>query len=492
MKPGADLLCTVAEIREIDRRAIEALGGDGFVLMARAAESAWRRLRARWPEARRIVVLAGHGNNGGDGHLLAAIARREGCDVVVVRADEREPRTDEARRARATHVEAGGIECIGDARALDDADVVVDALLGVGLARAPAREVASLIEAANASRAPVLALDVPSGLDADTGHAPGDCIDADATVAFIALKRGLVTGVADDVVGALSLETLGVDASLVESLAPQARRCGAHALRDRLRPRARTAHKGDCGHVLVVGGDDGYGGAALLAAAAAARAGAGLVTLATRAAHVAPVLASRPEVMVRAIEPAADLAPLLARADVVAVGPGLGRAAWGRVLLGASLDAGRPLVLDADALNLLAEAPRRLPRDAIVTPHPAEAARLLGTDTRAVQRDRYAAATALAQRYGCVAVLKGAGTITSDGTRCAVGAPGNPALATGGSGDVLTGVIAALRAQGLDAYDAARYGVAAHAESARLVALGGERGALAGDLVERLPRVLNP
>ena len=492
MNPAGETLCTVAEIREIDRRAIEALGGDGFALMSRAAEAAWRRLRARWPEARRIVVLAGHGNNGGDGHALAALARRDGRDVLVVRADATDPRSEDARRARALHLDAGGVERIGDPDALATADVVVDALLGVGLTRAPSPGIAALIDAANASRAPVLALDVPSGLDADTGHAPGACIVADATVAFIALKRGLVTGVAADVVGELSLEPLGVDAALIDALAPNAARCGTATLRAALRPRARTAHKGDFGHVLVVGGDHGYGGAVLLAASAAARGGAGLVTLATRSEHVAAVLSARPEVMVRAVDDAAALAPLLARCDVVAIGPGLGRERWGRSLLGACLDAGKPLVLDADALNLLAESPRRLSSDAIVTPHPAEAARLLGCGTRDVQRDRYAAAAALAQRYACIAVLKGAGTITSDGTRHAVGASGNPTLASGGTGDVLTGLVAALRAQGHDAFDAARLGVAAHAEAARLVARGGERGALASDLVEHLPRVVNP
>jgi len=487
----AAALTTVAEIREIDRRAIAALDGDPHTLMVRAAEAAFRRLRARWPESRRIVVLCGSGNNGGDGYVLARLARAAGLEAHVVRATDAEMRTPEARRARDDYLAAGGSEQ-GAGNATLAADVAVDALLGVGLTRAPEAAYETLIEAANAAHAPILALDVPSGLDADTGETPGACIRATATVAFIAYKRGHATGRADDVCGALALEPLGVDAALIAAVAPAASRCDRRALASASTPRARTAHKGDFGHVLVVGGDHGYGGAALLASGAAARAGAGLVSLATRAEHVAPSLTARPEVMARAVETTHELESMIVRASVVAIGPGLGQLAWGRRLLAAALDSGRALVLDADALNLLATAPRQLPPGTIVTPHPGEAARLLGVDTRAIERDRYAAAAALARRFRCIAVLKGAGTIVSDGERYAVGPPGNPALATGGSGDVLTGVVAALCAQHFEPFDAARFGVAVHAEAGARVARHGERGTLASDVVDALVAALAP
>ncbi|HET9483524.1 MAG TPA: NAD(P)H-hydrate dehydratase [Xanthomonadales bacterium] len=492
MPKPAGTLCTVAGIREIDRRAIAAIDGDPHTLMVRAAEAAFRRLRARWPEARRLAVLCGSGNNGGDGYVLARLARAAGLDAQVIRPGADAMRTEEARRARDEFLQAGGRESMADAGALAAADVVVDALLGVGLTRAPDPAHAALIDAANAASAPVIALDLPSGLDADTGAAPGACIVADATVAFIALKRGHVTGSGCDACGALALESLGVARGLVDEVATGAMLIGDDALRRALPRRARGAHKGDFGHVLVVGGERGYGGAARLAAEAALRSGAGLASLATRAEHVAPVLAARPEIMVRAVETPRELAPLAERASVIAVGPGLGRAEWGRALLHACLDADRALVLDADALNLLAEAPRFLPAGTILTPHPGEAGRLLGTDARAVQRDRYGAACAIARLLRCVVVLKGAGTIVADGERFVVGPGGNPALATGGSGDVLTGIIAALRAQGHDPFDAAMLGVAAHAAAAQRVARAGERGAVAGDLVAELPRVLNP
>ncbi|HVF36257.1 MAG TPA: NAD(P)H-hydrate epimerase, partial [Candidatus Saccharimonadia bacterium] len=376
MPTPAGTLCTVAEIREIDRRAIAAGDGDPHTLMVRAAEAAFRRLRARWPEARRVLVLCGSGNNGGDGYVLARLARAAGLEARVHRPVAEEMRTDEARRARAAFRDAGGTE--SDAPPdFDAADLVVDALLGVGLTRAPEPAYAALIDAANSARAPVFALDVPSGLDADTGAAPGACIVADATVAFIAFKRGHATGTAIDACGALALETLDVPRAVVDAVGATASSCGREALRERLTARRRSAHKGDFGHVLVVGGDHGYGGAARLTAEAAARSGAGLGSLATRAEHVAPALSARPEIMVRGVESARELAALLERASVVALGPGLGQSAWSRALFAECLDAGLPLVLDADALNLLAQAPRQLPLGTIITPHPGEAARLL-------------------------------------------------------------------------------------------------------------------
>jgi len=260
-----------------------------------------------------------------------------------------------------------------------------------------------------------------------------------------------------------------------------------------LRPRANDSHKGDHGHVLCVGGDAGSGGAIMLCAQAALRTGAGLVSVATRAAHVAPLLARQPEAMVHAVDSGEDYAPLLQRADVLAVGPGLGRGEWGRALLDGALRSGKPLVLDADALNLLAGAPGVSPADAVLTPHPGEAARLLRTGAHEVQGNRAGAARTLAERFGCVVVLKGAGTLVAapDGRSVQVAA-GNPGMATGGMGDLFTGVIAALRAQGLEAFDAAACGALLHAAAGDAAAAGGMRGLLPGDLLPELRRLANP
>jgi NAD(P)H-hydrate epimerase len=257
--------------------------------------------------------------------------------------------------------------------------------------------------------------------------------------------------------------------------------------------RARDSHKGDNGHVLCIGGDHGAGGAIVLCAQAALRCGAGLVSVATRRQHVASLLARQPEAMGHAVEAVDDLQPLLQRAGMVAIGPGLGRGDWGRTLFDAALAAGKPLLLDADALNLLAGSPRALPADAILTPHPGEAARLLGCEAAQVQRDRLAAAGELVARHGCVVVLKGAGTIVAaPGRRLLVVTAGNPGMAVGGMGDLLSGVVAALRAQGLDAFDAASCGALLHAVAGDAAARDGERGMLPSDLLPHLRACANP
>lgn len=273
---------------------------------------------------------------------------------------------------------------------------------------------------------------------------------------------------------------------------------GPDALPAWLPPRPRDSHKGANGHVLCIGGDHGSGGAILLCAQSALRTGAGLVSVATRAAHVQALLARQPEAMVHAVDAVDALAPLLARASVIALGPGMGQGDWGRAMFEAALAAAlateKPLVLDADALNLLAAAPSALPAGTILTPHPGEAARLLETDVASVQSDRRAAAIALVQTHDAIVVLKGAGTIiAAPGRAPRVVAAGNPGMATGGMGDLLTGVIAALRAQGLDAFDAASCGALLHAHAGDLAAReGGMRGLLPSDLLPCLRRGANP
>jgi NAD(P)H-hydrate epimerase len=268
---------------------------------------------------------------------------------------------------------------------------------------------------------------------------------------------------------------------------------GPDALAAWLPPRPRDSHKGENGHVLCIGGDHGSGGAIALCAQAALRTGAGLVSVATRAEHVAALLARQPEAMAHAAESTHELLRLLARADVVAIGPGLGPGEWGRAMHATALAAAKPLVLDADALNLLAASPRDLPSDAILTPHPGEAARLLGSDTAAVQADRPGAAQALVERYGAVVVLKGAGSIVAaPGHVARIVEAGNPGMATGGMGDLLTGVIAALRAQGLPAFDAAACGALLHAHAGDLASGDGMRGMLPSDLLPYLRVCANP
>ena len=481
---------TVA-LRGVEARAAAALG-DGFELMRRAGQAAWREALAHWPDAQRMTVVCGPGNNGGDGYVLARHAAAAGRDVHVVHLSGHEPHSELARRACADFREAGGrIEPF--CGTLPDAYLVVDALFGIGLSRAPEGGAAALIDAINRHPAPVLALDCPSGVDGDRGSVPGVAVRASRTLEFIASKPGLRTGAALEHVGAISLAALDLDPSLVRDAAAIAELLGAHDLRRWLQPRSRNSHKGQHGRVLCIGGDHGGGGAILLCAEAALRCGAGLVHVATRAPHVGALLARTPEALAHAVENEADMASFLAGSDVIAVGPGLGQNEWGAALFRQSLDAQRPLVLDADALNLLAASPRELDAGAVITPHPGEAARLLGVSIPDVQRDRYSAARELAARYGCVVVLKGAGSIVAaHGELPRVIAAGNPGMAVGGMGDVLTGTIAALRAQGLGGFDAASAGALLHALAGDAAADNGERGLLPSDLMPWLRRLANP
>lgn len=483
-------LYTPEQVRELDRRAIEDQGIPGGALMGRAGESAWRCLCQRLPGARRILVLCGGGNNGGDGYVIARLAVEAGLAVDLCPLVDPQQLTGHARDA--ADAALGLIAPIASPWAgLGAADAVVDAMLGTGIDRAVTGTMAAVIDALNAQSAPVMSVDVPSGLNARTGRVMGTAVRATITPTFIGLKQGLLTGDAADHVGELVFDDLQVPVAVYEGLAPSSTRLSADALAERLTSRARTAHKGVFGHVWVIGGDHGMGGAVRMAGEAAARAGAGRVSIATRPAHVPAVLAARPELMVHAVDDAAAFGAALAGTDTLAVGPGLGQADWGTTLFHRALGHSGPIVVDADALSGLAGSGIRR-EDWVLTPHPGEAARLLETTVGAILADRFAAAEAIVERYGGSVVLKGAGTLIIDKQRCVVCTEGNPGMASGGMGDVLTGVIAGLRAQGLKAFEAACLGVQAHARAADRAAREGERGLLAADVLEGLRRVVNP
>ncbi|WP_136064564.1 NAD(P)H-hydrate dehydratase [Modicisalibacter radicis] len=478
-------LYLAAQVRDIDARAIALeRGGDGFALMQRAAMAAYRELRAHWPEARRLSVLCGSGNNAGDGYVLAALAAGDGLEVQLVAL--RDPAALKGEAARGVEMARGAglaVQPWAEDAALTG-EVVVDALLGTGLGGEVREPYATAIDTINASDRPVLALDIPSGLAADSGAVLGVAVRATLTVTFIADKFGLHTGQAADHVGALVLRPLGVDSGGHADIVPVAELLDASLIATALPPRARASHKGDFGHVLVVGGAPGLGGAALLASQAAARLGAGKVSLATAPEHVGASLIRTPEVMARGVRGVGDAASMIEAADVVVIGPGLGRDAWGQGLMQAALDSGKPLVIDADGLNLLVECWPELRRDDwLLTPHPGEAARLLGMSGGEVQADRLAASRALQARRGGTHVLKGAGSLVAGPRGIGVCPYGNPGMASGGMGDALSGILGALVAQGLALESAARVGTLLHARAAdEAASVDGERGLLAGDL----------
>ena len=468
-----------AQVRALDARLMAA-GTPGAVLMQRAAQAAWRALRRRWPQLRKLCVLAGPGNNAGDGYLLAVLARRAGWDVQVYSLADPARLRDAAAQAYAEACAQGVQVQPWHAEAVLDG-LLVDAMLGTGLAGELREPYATAVARINASGLPCLALDIPSGLCADTGRLWGAAVRADLTVTFIALKLGLFTGAGPDQVGELCFADLQADAALCAAAPAMAQRLTAGNLQ-RLPARPRTTHKGRCGRLLVVGGERGYGGAALLAAQSGLRGGAGMVSLATREEHVAGALARCPELMVRGLLSSGQLLALLPGHDVLVVGPGLGQGAWGRSLLTAAAQFEGAQVWDADALNLLAAGRVQIRAGAVLTPHPGEAARLLGCSLAEVQDDRPAAALRLAQRYQAVVVLKGAGSLVTDGHTLCLCEHGHPAMAGPGLGDVLAGLIGALLAQGLAALPASELAVWLHARAGERLGQAG-RGLLASELV---------
>lgn len=485
-------LHTSDQVRAMDRAAIETLGIAGYTLMQRAGEAALRCLRERWPAARRIAVVCGPGNNAGDGYVLARLARAAGYEVTVLAASAPERLRGDALQACNEWRAAGGAIDPVTPQALAAAEVVVDGLLGTGLTGAVREDLLRVIAAINTSGRPVLALDVPSGLDAERGLPLGQAVRAECTITFVALKTGLYLGDGPAYRGALCFDDLGLSGRLSDPPAARLERLLHAELEQALPRRTHSAHKGDFGHVLIVGGGPGMPGAARLAGEACLRVGAGRVTVAVAAQNVAAVIGARPELMCVPLTDPETVRRLGARCDVIAIGPGLGQDTWARGALDAALGCGKPLVVDADALNLIATSAPAAAGKWILTPHPGEAARLLGVSSAQVQGDRLAALDALLARYGGTIVLKGAGTLVGrTGSVPAVCEHGNPGMASPGMGDVLTGVIAGLFAQCRDPWRAARAGVLAHALAGDAAARDGQRGLLAGDVIEELRHCVN-
>ncbi|MFO7994961.1 MAG: NAD(P)H-hydrate dehydratase [Marinobacter sp.] len=487
-------------VREIDRYVIDQQGVDGFELMQAAAASAFRRLVRYWPEPGRILVLCGAGNNGGDGYLVAANAARHGLSVDCIAVAPTEKLTGDARKAWQKAVEDGvhvrELSDVTDSEISEhfaSAGLIVDAMLGTGVTGAPREPFATTIRRCNEADAPVLAIDLPSGLNATTGTVAGEAVRAVATVTFIGLKAGLFTGQGPECAGDIAFESLDTDDWAAESgQRPLAHRVDWAGIRCAIPRRPRVAHKGRFGHVLIVAGDRGFGGAGMMAAEAASRAGAGMVTLATRPEYVAPALARCPSVMVQGLIHGSELPPLIKAADVIVCGPGIGRGAWGQQMLQQVVASGKPRVLDADALNLMASRVAQ-PVDAhILTPHPGEAARLLKCGVADIENDRVGAAEKIRQLFGGVVLLKGAGTIVASGNALPdIISGSNPGMATGGMGDVLSGILGSLYAQLADAHLSASAAAALHLAAANHASeTQGYMGLLPTDVIDAIPGVL--
>lgn len=505
------------QIRNLEIRAAKAQGFSLFTLMSRAGLAVFEQARQHWPDAHVWWIFTGGGNNAGDGYIVARLALAAGLSVQVIQVGAASRLSGDAARARDAYLAQGGVISFltaldtkivaPDADLTKNADLIIDALLGTGLRGVVSEEVARNIDYINHNAAPVLAIDVPSGLGADTGHISSVAVQAELTICLICLKFGLFTGRGPDVVGRLLLADLDVPLDMPGVLSEEPRQLPAPLLghspvaslmhwssMQTLLPRRRPgAHKGEAGRVLVVGGNLGMSGAIRLAGEAALRTGAGLVRLLSHKEHQASLNMSRPELMTAAFPGFSDWD----WASSLVLGPGLGRDNWSEQLFNDAIRLSQPMVIDADGLWWLANLhPNQqqlavASRPWVLTPHSGEAARLLGCGVADIEADRLAAVRALQQQYGGVVVLKGAGSLIAHECHVRLCHYGNNGMASGGMGDVLSGIIGALMAQGLTPFNAASLAVCLHALAADSAAAQGKLGMLATDLFLPLRHLIN-
>lgn len=487
-------LYTGEQVKLGEVQAAAKLGIEMYSLMLSAGQAVFDVLRGYYPDANDLLIVCGSGNNGGDGFVVAKLAKAAGLKVNVVLTVEASRLHGDAARAKDDWLSTGGkIRPVsGLPKCIADADLIVDGILGTGLSGQVRPDIGAIIDQINRSQKPVVSIDIPSGLCSDTGDLLGQTVKAQRTVTFIARKQGLVTGKARAVVGELHFSGLGVDHVFASLYPSNVWLLSASQSRDLVPVRSTLAHKGQHGRLLCLGGNLGYAGAIRMCAQAGVRSGAGLVSTLCHSSSSLALQVACPEVMVSSWDGDTEaLAQAMADKSVIALGPGLGQDEWARAMFEVVTSSDTAKVLDADGLNLLAKQPC-LDARRVITPHPGEAARLLGCSVEQVERDRYQSVTLLQQRYGGVVVLKGAGTLVCNGDSIAVCTAGNPGMASGGMGDVLTGVIAALMAQGLSDFDAACLGVYVHSVAAdNLAKESGPIGLAASDLVPEIRAVLN-
>ena len=495
--PVSENLYPAEQVRELDRRAIEEHKVPGITLMKRAGQAIFDHIFSKWPDTNHLTIFCGAGNNGGDGYIVAGLAAREKIPVMLVEISAERVKGD-AARARNFALELGVQPVLAEkwlkSPRFAQSSLIVDALLGTGFSGKLRNPFAQLIQLINQSGFPVVAADIPSGLLANTGHIQEHAVHADSTVTFIGNKLGLYTGQGRTCSGDVQFDDLDAPADIYAGVEPLATMLNLTSELSALSPRRADAHKGLNGHLLIIGGDHGYAGAPLMTAEAAARMGAGLVSVATRAEHVAALVSARPEVMTFDAQ-SEQFVRVLDKATTLVLGPGLGTSPWGQRLLQLALGSGKRMLLDADALNLIGQGMPKKPvlnHDSVMTPHPGEAARLLGQKTSEINQDRIAALNALGKRYRATVLLKGSGTLIKGKTATSLCPYGNPGMASGGMGDVLSGIIGGLMAQGLNAEKSARLGSCLHARAADVLAeMDGQRGILATDLIDQARALLN-
>ena len=465
---------------QLDKLAMSDDAQSSQQLMGRAARACWNAIAQRAPNVQKIVVLAGVGNNGGDAFGVAALALRAGCTVELLLVGELTRQSEASAFYRSSFEQLGG-KTQRYSGQIPPCDVIVDGLFGIGLERALNEKYQMLIEQLNAQPACRVAIDIPSGLNADTGVAMPLAFKADFTVSFIARKIGCFIADGPDYCGQLLFDDLGLSRAVAQKVPPLAQSLSPRQIRLPLRP--NNSHKNRFGHVLVIGGAPGMSGAVRLAAQAALRSGAGLVSACVHADNVAIVAGAQAEIMV---SDWSQLSAMLKRASVIVVGPGLGQSKAAQELLNQLAECELPMVIDADALTI-DFVQKTQSRERMLTPHPGEAARLLQSDSAEVQRDRIEALQQLIDRFSATVVLKGAGSLVgSKNERIHLCAHGHSGMATAGMGDVLAGLAAGYFAQGLSGFHALQTAVLVHALAAELFAEAQDQASLIASDVSAL------
>tara|TARA_B110000014_G_scaffold260455_1_gene250214 strand:+ start:6017 stop:7528 length:1512 start_codon:yes stop_codon:yes gene_type:complete len=495
-------LYTTSETKRIDGLAIKERNITSFSLMEKAAKFSFQIIRNRWPEMKNMIIFCGKGNNAGDGYLLASLAKDSGIEVTIVCPEPTKKFSSAASQAlslaKSMRIKILGIKQFNKLKLSKKDTVIVDALIGIGIRGRLNGKMHSAVQNINAlgKSYPIIALDVPSGICADTGKILGIAVKADLTLTFIGLKRGLYTSEGRSYAGEILLNQLDIKSSLRSKVKSNSYLLDSENSLNKLIDRDLNAHKGHYGHLMIIGGDRGFGGAAILASKCAAMSGCGLVSLATRPEHIGAALTSCPEVMAKGVNSGQDLDDFLGSPDVIVIGPGLGKSAWGEQMMQKAFieckKRNLPLVMDADALNMLTSIKLKVmtPKKLVITPHPGEAALLLKKDVLKIEEDRFKSAEELTKKFNSITVLKGSGTIVCSNfnkLKLGVCESGNPGMASGGMGDILSGLIGSFIAQGLNLSEATETAVEIHSASADIASQDlGELGLLASDVIKTI------
>lgn len=467
------------QIKAIDKLAANHLNINSFELMKKAGAAIFSYVH----NEQNLLVITGAGNNAGDGFIIAHLALKQGIKVVVWSLLAVEKLPEDAKKAADLYTKSGGK--IINSQPVEDFDCIIDALFGTGLSRNIEGVFADAIHWINQQEAKVVSVDIPSGLDADTGCIMACSVVADVTVCVIAFKAGLMTNHGKDICGKLFLEDLDVPNQLLCDYSADMHKLDESVLNQNLFKHANNSHKGTFGQALMVGGHDGMLGALILAGRAALRSGCGLVETVTNCEQSVLISLHCPELITAENIKASRL---LSSTQVIGIGPGLGLNQESKAVLQYCIEQNKPMVIDADALTLIANT-YVFSEDVVLTPHPKEAARLLNCTVATIQLDRISAAINLAQKYQSIVILKGSGTVVANPQgKIAICPFGYSGMATAGMGDVLTGIVASLMAQGFDAFNAAKTAVVWHALTAENCQKG--NGLIASDVTEQLPLTL--